>query len=140
MQIGELAKKTGLNVETLRYYEKQGLLIPVSRTEAGYREYNHQSVKQVKFIQLAKSLGFTLAEVSELLTLKVEQDQRVCAEVKTIAEEKLREIEQKIKSLSLMRASLKEITDACCGGQEPATSCSILSALDKEDSEETIND
>lgn len=130
MRIGELSKQTGFEVETLRYYEKQGLLHPVSRTESGYRQYDRESLKQLKFIYQAKSVGFSLSEISELLTLRVEPDQYSCSEVKSIAEQKLENIEIKIAELTKMRDALYVITDACCGGSEPATSCTILSALD----------
>ncbi|MGK0271034.1 MAG: MerR family Zn(II)-responsive transcriptional regulator of zntA [Cocleimonas sp.] len=132
MRIGELSKQTGFQVETLRYYEKQGLLQPVSRTDSGYREYDAESLKQLKFIHQAKSVGFSLNEISELLTLRVEKDQHSCAEVKSIAEQKLEQIENKITELTRMRDALYVISDACCGGDEPATSCTILNALDDE--------
>lgn len=130
MRIGELSKQTGFQVETLRYYEKQGLLAPVSRAASGYREYDMSSLKQLRFIHQAKSVGFSLNEISELLTLRVEPDQHSCAEVKIIAEQKLEQIESKILELTKMRDALNVITEACCGGDEPATSCTILSALD----------
>ena len=130
MRIGELSKNTGFQVETLRFYEKQGLIAPVGRTESGYREYNSDSLKQLHFIQQAKSVGFSLNEISELLTLRVERDQHSCSEVKSIAEQKLVQIESKINELNKMRDALHKITDACCGGPEPATSCTILNALD----------
>ena len=130
MRIGELSKHTGFQVETLRYYEKQGLIEPIGRTQSGYREYDTESLKQLHFIQQAKSVGFSLNEISELLTLRVERDQHSCNEVKTIAEQKLEQIENKINELNKMRDALHKITDACCGGVEPATSCTILNALD----------
>ena len=133
MRIGELSKNTGFQVETLRFYEKQGLIAPVGRTESGYREYDQESLKQLHFIQQAKSVGFSLNEISELLTLPVERDQHSCSEVKTIAEQKLVQIESKINELNKMRDALHKITDACCGGAEPATSCTILNALDNTD-------
>ncbi|GAA0405899.1 Zn(2+)-responsive transcriptional regulator [Cocleimonas flava] len=133
MRIGELSKNTGFQVETLRFYEKQGLIAPVGRTESGYREYDQESLKQLHFIQQAKSVGFSLNEISELLTLRVERDQHSCSEVKTIAEQKLEQIESKINELNKMRDALHKITDACCGGAEPATSCTILNALDNTD-------
>jgi len=132
MRIGELSKQTGFQVETLRYYEKQGLLAPTSRTASGYREYNAASLKQLHFIYQAKSVGFSLNEISELLTLRVEPDQHSCAEVKTIAEHKLQQIENKISELTKMRDALNVITEACSGDDEPATSCTILNALDKK--------
>ena len=130
MRIGELSKNTGFQVETLRYYEKQGLLSPVSRSESGYREYNKDSLKQLQFIRQAKSVGFSLKEITELLTLRVERDQHSCGDVKSIAEQKIIQIDSKINELDKMRKALHKITDACCGGPEPATSCTILNALD----------
>ena len=130
MRIGKLSKKVGLQVETLRYYEKMGLLNPVSRSESGYREYNEESVKQILFIKQAKYVGFSLNEISELLTLRVERDQHSCSDVKIIAEQKIVQIDKKMNELDKMRKALHAISDACCGGAEPATSCSILNALD----------
>jgi len=130
MRIGQLSKNTGFNVETLRYYENLGLLKPVSRTESGYREYNGESLKQLQFIKQAKYVGFSLNEISELLTLRVERDQHSCRDVKTIAEKKIEQIDNKINELDKMRKALHKISDACCGGSEPATSCTILNALD----------
>jgi len=132
MRIGELSKKTDFKIETLRFYEKQGLLTPVSRTEAGYREYDAESLKQLRFIQKAKTVGFSLSEISELLTLRVEREQHSCGDVKQIAESKITQIDKKINELEQMRKALHKITDACCGGPEPATSCTILNALDGE--------
>ncbi len=132
MRIGELSKKTDFKIETLRFYEKQGLLTPVSRTEAGYREYDAESLKQLRFIQKAKTVGFSLSEISELLTLRVEREQHSCGDVKQIAEGKITQIDKKINELEQMRKALHKITDACCGGPEPATSCTILNALDGE--------
>ena len=131
MKIGELSKNTGFQVETLRYYEKQGLLEPVSRSESGYRQYDEKSLSQLHFIKQAKSVGFSLNDISELLTLRVDKDQHSCGEVKSIAEQKLKQINIKIKELNRMREALHKISDACCGGVEPATSCTILSSLEE---------
>ena len=132
MRIGELSKYTGFQVETLRYYEKEGLLKPISRTPAGYRQYDEESLRQLRFIRQAKSVGFSLSEISELLTLRVERDQHSCGDVKKIAEQKIIQIDNKINELNRMRKALHQITDACCGGSEPATSCTILNALDSD--------
>lgn len=131
MRIGELSKSAGFQVETLRYYEKQGLLEPVSRSESGYRQYDDKSLTQLHFIKQAKSVGFSLNEISELLALRVDKDQHSCGEVKSIAEQKLEQIDFKIKELNRMREALHKISDACCGGVEPATSCTILSSLEE---------
>ncbi len=130
MRMGELSKRTDFKIETLRYYEQQGLLEPVSRTESGYRQYDAGSLRQLRFIKQAKTVGFSLNEISELLTLRVERDQHSCGDVKAIAEQKIEQIDCKINELDKMRKALHKITDACCGGAEPATSCTILNALD----------
>ncbi len=130
MKIGALSKKAGFKIETLRYYETLNLIKPASRTESGYREYDDESLKQLRFIKQAKYVGFSLNEISELLTLRVERDQHSCGDVKTIAEQKIEQIDTKIAELEKMRKALHKITDACCGGLEPATSCTILNALD----------
>ncbi len=134
MQIGELASKCGVRIDTVRYYEKQKLLVPSGRTEGGYRIYSKVALRELRFILRAKSLGFTLKEIQELLTLKIDRENQPCSSVKELAEVKLKDIEEKLTELGRMHNALTAITDACCGGEEPATACSILDALDKEDS------
>lgn len=134
MQIGELASKCGVRIDTVRYYEKQKLLVPSGRTEGGYRIYSEVALRELKFILRAKSLGFTLREIQELLTLKVDRENQPCSSVKDLAEAKLKDIEEKLAELRSMHRALTGITEACCGGDEPATACSILDALDKEGS------
>ena len=134
MQIGELASKCGVRIDTVRYYEKQKLLVPSGRTEGGYRIYSSVALRELRFILRAKSLGFTLKEIQELLTLKIDRENQPCSSVKELAEAKLKDIEEKLAELGRMHQALTGITDACCGGKEPATACSILDALDKGDS------
>ncbi|MBV1921010.1 MAG: Zn(2+)-responsive transcriptional regulator [Pseudomonadales bacterium] len=132
MQIGELASKCGVRIDTVRYYEKQKLLIPSGRTEGGYRIYSDVALRELRFILRAKSLGFTLKEIQELLTLKIDRENQPCSSVKELAETKIKDIEEKLAELSRIHQALTGITEACCGGEEPATACSILDALDKE--------
>ncbi|OUS29367.1 zinc-responsive transcriptional regulator [Gammaproteobacteria bacterium 45_16_T64] len=133
MQIGELATLCGVRIDTVRYYEKQQLLVPTGRTDSGYRIYSDVALRELKFILRAKSLGFTLREIRELLTLKVDRDNQPCSSVKDLAEAKLEDIEEKLSELTRMHRALTKITGACCGGDEPATACSILDALDHEE-------
>lgn len=128
-RIGLLAKETGVTVETLRFYEKQGLLPEPHRSESGYRLYPESTLSQVAFILRAKAVGFSLKDIAGLLDLEVNREQETCQTVKDFAEEKLAEIEAKIQELEQMRGALKQITDACCGGNMPASHCTILSAL-----------
>ena len=128
--IGELAKKTGVTTDTLRFYEKNQLIHPTGRTDSGYRLYSETSFEQVQFILNAKRLGLSLDEIRELLDIKLEANQHSCAEVKAITSTKLTLIDEKIRELTKIRKALKKINDACCGHQnDDASHCSILEAL-----------
>jgi len=137
MKIGQIAKASGVRIDTLRYYEKEGLIKPAHRTDAGYREYDQNAVQQMRFILKAKSLGFSLQEIRELLSLRIDREHHPCSEVKELAEAKLSSIEEKIAELQRMHNTLKRISDLCCGGSEPAIHCSILDALEKPVSADT---
>ena len=132
LRIGELAKLTQTNNETLRFYESRGLLNEPRRSSSGYRLYTQAEVLRVHFIVRAKRMGFSLKEIDELLSLRVDKEQSTCGEVKELAEHKLADIDRKIAELNRMKNALQQITDACCGGQEPAIHCTILNALDSE--------
>ncbi|WP_158174996.1 Zn(2+)-responsive transcriptional regulator [Grimontia hollisae] len=135
LQIGQLAKHTGVSGDTLRFYEKVGLLQPSSRSEAGYRLYNQEAVSRVRFIIKGKRIGLTQEEIQELLEIRLEATQHSCAEVKGITQKKLDELDQKIAELTEIRAALKKINDACCGHvDDDASHCSILEALASESS------
>ena len=133
MRIGELAKTCGVSVDTVRYYEKQGLMSSVHRSESGYRSYGHDAVDRLSFIHRAKNLGFTLNEIKELLTVSVSPEDYACSEVKQFTEEKLQQLEEKIRELQRIKYALQTLSDKCCGGDEPATQCSILDALSMVD-------
>ena len=133
MRIGQLAKQTGIPVETLRYWEKQQLLSPNIDALNGYRNYSQQDIHQLAFIQSAKAVGFSLNEIRDLLTLRINPENHSCRDVKSIAIKKLEAIEQKIAELEAMRRTLKSVTDICCGGEDSATKCSILNSLDNKE-------
>lgn len=111
---GQLAKKTCVNPETIRYYEKLGLLPKAVRTDSGYRLFSEEDVKRIKFVKRAKELGFTLKEIKELLELRFDSSGS-CSEVREFAEEKLKDIEQKIKDLENIKQVLKELINQCPG-------------------------
>ncbi len=128
--IGELAKRCNVTNDTLRFYEKNGLLIPSGRSSSGYRLYNDDNLAQIRFILKAKQLGLMLDEIQELLDIRLEATKHSCAEVKAITQTKLNTIDKKIEQLTEIRTALKRINDACCGHvDEDASHCSILSAL-----------
>lgn len=130
-QIGELAQRCGVSVDTLRFYEKNGLLTPANRTQSGYRQYDDNNQKQVEFILRSKQLGLSLDDIRELLHIRIDSNEYSCAEVKEITSSKLLVIDQKIAELNEIRAALKTLNDACCGhNDDTASHCSILAALD----------
>lgn len=130
MRIGELARRSGLSNDTLRYYEKQGLIAPPQRSASGYRDYSDDVLQHLQFISRAKSVGFSLKECQQLLSIFKERDAHTCAEVKDLAEAKLVEIQQQMHDLQQIHQTLQKISDACCGGNESAIHCSILGQLD----------
>jgi MerR family mercuric resistance operon transcriptional regulator len=130
LTIGEIAKQADVGVETIRFYEREGLLRQPPRTRSGYRQYSPDTIRRVRFIRRAKELGFTLKEISELLSLRVDTD-RTCAEVRTIAQTKINDIEGKIGELQRIAAVLNRLARAC-RGRGPTSTCPILDMLDQE--------
>jgi MerR family copper efflux transcriptional regulator len=129
MTIGRLAKQAGVNIDTIRYYERNGLIPEPVRRASGYREYEASDVKRLRFIIRAKELGFTLAEIGELMSLSADRDVRG---VKRRAEERLEQVEHKIKELQRVRRGLKSLIDACPGHGD-LEQCPIVAALSGED-------
>ena len=131
MKIGELAKACDVSVDTVRYYEKQGLLAAMNRSEGGYRLFGQDAMERLRFIRKAQSLGFTLNEIHGLLDLKVSPESAVCGDVKTLTEHKRDLVEAKIRELQVIQQALSDLADSCCGGEAPATECTILDFLSR---------
>ena len=131
MKIGEAADRGGVNLQTIRYYEREGLLPAPPRMASGYRLFNQDTVRRVRFIKRAQELGFTLAEIRELLTLRIEES-RSSAEVRAIAQAKIADIDNKVRHLDAMKRALTHLTDRC-SGHGPATECPILESLDSDE-------
>jgi MerR family mercuric resistance operon transcriptional regulator/MerR family gold-responsive transcriptional activator of gol and ges genes len=129
IKIGRLAKEVGVNIETIRYYERLKLLGPSSRTIAGYRLYNREAQRRFRFIKNAQTLGFTLHEIEELLDLRVSSKAR-CGDVQQRAEDKLRHVETKVRDLQALARSLRNLIATCQAGQ-PTDRCPILQSLEK---------
>lgn len=128
MTIGQLASLSGVGVETIRYYQREGLLEQPARPGSGYRYYPQDVIGKLNFIKRAKELGFTLKEIKELLVLRVAPD-TACPEVKQQAEVKLEAIEQKIKDLENLKMALSALALACT--ENPLTSqCPIIEFMD----------
>ncbi|MCL5959212.1 MAG: Hg(II)-responsive transcriptional regulator [Chloroflexi bacterium] len=127
LTIGQLAKTAQVKVETVRYYERRGLIPEPPRSDSGYRQYSRDVATRIKFIKRAQELGFSLKEISGLLCLKAGPDAD-CADVKNRAQAKLNDIEAKIRDLERMKEVLSELV-AMCVGSGPTKECPILRAL-----------
>jgi Cu(I)-responsive transcriptional regulator len=126
VQIGQLARTTNTKVETIRFYEKIGLLAAPARTNGNYRDYSQRHLARLSFIRRARDLGFTLDQVRALLTLADDRDQP-CGAVDTVAREHLAQIDQKIADLRALRRELDDIISQC--GQGAICDCRIIEAL-----------
>ena len=127
--IGTVSAQTDIGIETIRFYEKKGLLKTPARTPGGYRQYDDEAIQRLLFITRAKALGFTLKEISELLSLQLNSKSR-CSDVKKKAQERLHDIDKRISSLQRMRKALNKLVRAC-DGQGRTDDCPILEALEK---------
>lgn len=128
LTIGQVAKAAHVNVETLRYYERRGLVPKPPRGPSMYRHYPEDTVPRVQFVKHAQELGFSLREIRGLLSLRARPKGR-CADVKRRAEIKISEIETKLRTLRAMRTALKRLVSQC-DGKLPASACPILESLD----------
>jgi MerR family Zn(II)-responsive transcriptional regulator of zntA len=131
MKIGDLAERSGISAHTLRYYEKTGLFSASQRSESNYRIYSQDDLTTAKFIKRSKECGFSLAETATLLAIKHDKSQHVCAEAKLITSTKIINITQQIAQLKQMQNTLQQLERYCCGGQESAQFCSIISTLEQ---------
>ncbi|GIW72786.1 MAG: hypothetical protein KatS3mg102_2328 [Planctomycetota bacterium] len=126
---GELARRAGVHAETVRYYERRGLLPRPRRSTGGHRLYGEPELRRLRFIKAAQQLGFTLAEVRELLRLRLSESAR-CAEVKRRARSRLVEIERRVQALEARRRALERLLRACEEAR-PASDCPILAAIEQ---------
>jgi len=127
--IGEVARRAGVNVETVRYYERRGLVAEPPRTESGYRQYPASTVRRIRFVKRAQELGFSLREIAELLALRVEAG-APCGAVLERTREKITDIDRRIADLERMREALLPLVDACAA-DTASTDCVILDHLSK---------
>lgn len=129
LTIGKVAKLAQVSVDTIRYYEKEGLLSPAQKSGVGYRLYNEDAVRRLNFIKHAQHCGLALSEIRELLELKSRGDS-CCSDVRSLAIQKKLQLENKIKSLKAMSQALSELIDVCAGDRKPLDECPILAALE----------
>lgn len=128
LTIGQVAKAANVHVETLRYYERRGLVPKPPRSASLYRRYPEDTVRRVEFVKHAQELGFALREIRELLSLRAAPRAR-CADVKARAASKITEIDAKLRALKSMRRALARLVSQC-EGKLPVSACPILESLD----------
>lgn len=130
MRISEAAKAAGVGVETVRFYERKGLVEQPKRPilSGGFRSYSTETVERIRFIRQAQEIGFSLREIKALLSLRVDPAAD-CGEVRAHARTKLGEVNRKIASLNVMKGALEELIEACPGQGAALGECSILKAL-----------
>jgi MerR family copper efflux transcriptional regulator len=131
LTIGEVAEQGGVHIETLRYYERRGLLEKPPRSASNYRQYPETAVRRVRFVKRAQELGFSLNDIKELLSLQAAPEAG-CAEIRAHAEAKMKAIEDKISSLTAMKKALSRLVTAC-SGEGPLSECPILESLETQE-------
>ncbi|MCK9514734.1 MAG: Cu(I)-responsive transcriptional regulator [Ottowia sp.] len=130
MYIGEASSASGVSAKMIRYYEQAGLMPAARRTDAGYRAYGDSDVHRLHFIRRARELGFSLAEISELLDLWDDQS-RHSADVKRLAQQHITALEQRIATMQQMADTLRTLMLSCAGDDRP--DCPILESLQQPD-------
>ncbi len=128
LTIGKVARLAGVGVETIRFYEREGLIEEPPRSASGYRQYSKEAVARIRFIKRAKELGFSLKEIKELLELRIDPE-TTCEDIRNRAKAKIEDIDRKIDSLLKMKSVLERLM-ATCRGREPVSECPILEALE----------
>ena len=131
LKISELGQRTGLSPHTIRFYEKNGLIQASVRSESGYRYYNNADVRRAEFVKTARNIGFSLDDISQLLSIRVDKTAHSCQEVTDITRHKLDEVNARIAELQSMQKTLQILLKSCCGGPEQAVHCSIMDALEE---------
>ena len=129
LTIGKIARIAQVSVDTVRFYEKEGLLSPARKSGAGYRLYNEEAVRRLNFIRHAQHCGLALAEIRELLELR-SRDNTCCTDVRGLAIRKKLQLENKIRSLRAMSRALSRLIDVCTDGSRPLDECPILAELE----------
>jgi len=133
LTIGKVAKLANVNIQTLRYYERREILKPVARRESGYRLYDNEAARTVKFIKRAQNLGFSLEEIQDLLSMRPDRKSK-CSEIRRRAVLTLQEVEKKLAKLQRMQRTLKRLIRDC-GDRKVQAKCPVLASLEPEEVE-----
>jgi len=136
--IGKLAAQAGISADALRYYEREGLIVPSGKTDSGYRLYDEGSIRRVRFIKQAQHCGFTLAEIVELLVVR-RRNAACCGDVRSLALEKKLQLESKIRSMKTMSKALDALIESCANESNPVDQCPIVAALEQASLPERVH-
>jgi MerR family mercuric resistance operon transcriptional regulator len=131
LTIGEVAKAAEIGVETIRFYEREGLIAEPPRRASGYRQYPREAIRRLRFIRRAKELGFTLREIGELLSLRVDPS-TTCADVRAMARAKIEDIDGRVAELHRIKDVLERLARSC-RGKGPTSECPILDILEERE-------
>ena len=131
LTIGKIAELSGLTTDAIRYYEKEGLISPATKSDAGYRLYNDDAAQRLLFIKQGQQCGFSLADIRQLLTLKT-LTASCCSDVRKVAIEKKLQLEAKIRDMKAMSTALDALILGCNAEDQPIDQCTILSSLEVE--------
>lgn len=140
MTIGQLAKQCGVSADTLRFYEDERILLPTEKSPAGYRLYGGDAILRLTFIRQAQQCGLTLAEIRQLLEFRA-GGCACCGDVRALAAEKKRQLDEKVRTMQAMSRTLARLIDICTDSDRPVQDCPILSALEhpaNQQEEETM--
>jgi len=130
-RIGQLAKLADVTPDTVRFYEKEQLMDHKERSSGGFRLYSDSDLQRLRFIRSGRQLGFTLAAIRSLLSIRVDPEHHTCQESKAIVAARLAEVNHVVAELQRIQQSLQRLAETCCGEQHSTTCCSILEALEK---------
>jgi MerR family copper efflux transcriptional regulator len=130
MKIGQLAARSGVSIQTIRFYERRGLLREPPRRSSGYREFGQSAVREIRFIRIAQELGYTLGEIRELLDLKAQAAPDV-VQMRALVTAKLRSIDERIRALQQMRRELRGMVKDCECGTKHQPHCMVLSEIER---------
>ncbi|HEV8553201.1 MAG TPA: heavy metal-responsive transcriptional regulator [Casimicrobiaceae bacterium] len=129
LTIGKVAKQAQITADSIRYYEREGLIRPATKSESGYRLYTDEAIRRIEFIKHAQQCGFSLAEIRELLELR-STDKACCDDIYRVSVEKKLQLEHKIKALNAMSHALSRLIDMCSHDRKSLDECPILGALE----------
>lgn len=132
LTVSQLAKATDVRADTVRYYERIGMIGETERTGAGYRKFDEQAAERVRFIKNAQGMGFTLDEIKQLLELASDERSEDCSAIRDFARQKVADLESQIRQMRAFKSELETLADSCSDEGQPLESCKILARMNSK--------